>query len=485
MADTRERSGADERTPTGATVTEAVRARLAEGLDRRTHVPIEAHASVPEPDDRDDPLALLTAQDTKRLPLLVPIRHARMGATPFTFYRGAAAVMASDLARVGSTGLRVQLCGDAHLMNFGVFKGPDRRLVFDLNDFDETLPGPFEWDLKRLVASVTIAGRNNDLSAKQIRSVTRAASRGYRTALRTMLTKSPLDLHYFRIEIADLDADGEPLHKRARKAIEKAASKDSMRALVKLTEVVDGRRRIMADPPLIIPLTERLEGDADELRAMYDRYRSTLAPHRSAVLDGYRFVDIAHKVVGVGSVGTRCLIALFESDDGSPLFLQLKEATQSVLEPYAGRSEYARPGERVVRGQRLMQTAGDILLGWAHLDRPGDDPLEFYFRQLWDGKGSADVDRMGPKRLKRYASACGATLALAHARTGDGAAIAGYLGEWCDDGDAQPAGRGLRGRDVDDVFVEFAERYADLNEGDHAAHAAAIAAGTIAAAETV
>ena len=458
-------------------LTSAVRERVRVGESARDSVPLESHAELATGDDRPDPVGLLAAQDEHRLASLVPIRHARMRVTPFTFYRGGAAIMASDLSRGPSTDLRVQLCGDAHLSNFGVFNGADRRLVFDINDFDETSPGPFEWDLKRLVASVTIAGRNNDLTAKQIRSASRAVTKGYREVLAATLMRSPLDVHYFRIEVESLLAQDEKLQKlaqdeklqkRSREAIEKATRKDSMRALEKLTEVVDGKRRIVANPPLIVPLVDAVPDDRIEhLRDFYARYRASLAPHRAAVLDRYRVVDVAHKIVGVGSVGTRCLIVLLESDQGAPLFLQFKEATTSVLEPYAGSSGFERAGERVVRGQRLMQSTGDILLGWSHIDSEEGRTHDFYFRQLWDGKGSAEVDQMGPKRLKSYAWYCGGTLALAHARTGDGAAIHGYLG--LDD-------------TADHVFAEFGERYADLNEQDHGAHEQAIASGRVEAA---
>jgi uncharacterized protein (DUF2252 family) len=448
-------------------LTAAVQDRVRAGADRRRDVPLEAHAEVDAGEGRPDPIELLVAQDETRLAGLVPIRHGRMSVSPFTFYRGGAAIMASDLSRGASTDLRVQLCGDAHLSNFGLFNGADRRLVFDLNDFDETSPGPFEWDLKRLAASVNIAGRNNDLSDKQIRKATRAAVRGYRDVLAEILTASPLDRRYYRVEVETLIADDEKLRKRSRKAIEKATRKDSMRALEKLTGLVDGERRIIDDPPLIVPLRNHIDDiDRERLRDFFERYRASLAPHRAAVLDRYHVVDIAHKVVGVGSVGTRCLIVLLECDEGAPLFLQFKEAVASVLEPYAGPCGYETAGERVVRGQRLMQATGDILLGWARIPTREGRDVDFYFRQLWDGKGSVEVDQMGPKRLRHYAWHCGGTLALAHARTGDGAAIHGYLGD---------------GRDADDVFTEFAERYADLNERDHVAHQRAIESGRIAA----
>ncbi len=447
-----------------SSLTPRVRERVEAGRARRDSVPLESHAEL-DAIGRPDPVDLLVAQDEHRVQALVPIRHARMRVTPFTFFRGGAAIMASDLSRSAPTDLRVQLCGDAHLSNFGVFNGADRRLVFDLNDFDETSPGPFEWDLKRLAASVTIAGRNNDLSPKQTRAATRAAVRGYRDTLAGALPVSPLDVHYYAIEVETLLAENEKLRKRSGTAIEKATRKDSLRALQKLTEVVDGERRIIARPPLIVPLTDRIdEIGVTRVREFFERYRASLPPERAAVVDRYRFVDMAHKVVGVGSVGTRCLIVLLESDQGAPLFLQFKEATQSVLEPYAGPCGYERAGERVVRGQRLMQSTGDVLLGWSHIDNVHGRTVDFYFRQLWDGKGSAEVDQMGPKRLKNYAWHCGGALALAHARTGDGAAIWGYLGD---------------DRTADDIFADFAELYADLNEGDHAAHERAIKAGRV------
>ncbi len=438
--------------------------RVEEGRSRRTVVPLEDLASVDTSADRPDPVSILVEQDATRLQELVPIRHGRMRVTPFTFYRGAAAVMASDLSRTDSTDLRVQLCGDAHLSNFGAFNGPDRRLVFDLNDFDETSPGPFEWDLKRLAASVTIAGRNNDLTDKQIRSATRASVRRYREVIHRAAELSPLDVHYLRIEVDSLlaERDGKT-GKQARAAVSKARSKTSLRAFEKLTEVVDGERRIVADPPVVTRLDDRLETERDQFADFLRRYQATLPPHRAAVLDRYRFVDVARKIVGVGSVGTRCMILLLESDRGAPLFLQFKEATRSVLEPYAGDSGFEQAGERVVRGQRLLQAAGDILLGWSRYEHDGQT-VDFYFRQLWDGKGSIDVDALGPKPLKIYAGHCGAALALAHARTGDAAMLGGYLGT-----DSA----------ADHALADFGEAYADLNVGDHAAHDAAIRSGRV------
>ena len=438
-------------------------ARYEVGRSQRGQVPLEAHSELPPVDGRADPVGLLVAQDQARIPDLVPVRHGRMNATAFTFYRGTAAVMASDLSKTPTTPLRVQLCGDAHLSNFGIFNGPDRRLIFDLNDFDETLPGPFEWDVKRLAASVTIAGRNNELSGKKIARATRASIEGYRETLAVAAELSPLDLYYFRLEIGPLVEDQEDkARKRSKRAIEKASRKTSLRAFDKLTEVVDGRRLIVDDPPLITRVADQFE--SDELVTFLGAYLSTLPPHRAALLSRYRPVDLAHKVVGVGSVGTRCLIMLLASGDGDPLFLQFKEATASVLEPYLGPSGLKQAGERVVRGQRLMQATGDVLLGWSRYGNDADGSKDFYFRQLWDGKASVDVDEMGPKRLRRYARYCGSVLAVAHARSGDAAAISGYLGT---------------DETFDHAVTEFAEGYADITERDHSSHVAAINSGRL------
>ena len=443
------------------------RDRYAAGLAHRSEVPLGAHATVPTEDRRADPLELLTAQDEMRQPDLVPIRHGRMGATPFTFYRGAAAVMAADLSLTPTTDLRVQLCGDAHLSNFGIFKSPDRRMVFDLNDFDETTPGPFEWDLKRLAASITVAGRDNGISPTKTARSTRAAVRGYRETIVRAAAMSPLEVHYHRLEVNDIvERLGEKRPKSREKALAKAHRKDSMRALDKLTEVVGDRRVIVPDPPVITRVDELLEhAERDNLVRFLHDYVATLPPHRRVLFEHYRYIDMAHKVVGVGSVGTRCLVLLTESGEGEPLFLQLKEATRSVLEPYVGASGFEQAGERVVRGQQLMQSTGDVFLGWARY-RSGDGRrLDFYFRQLWDGKGSAEIEDMGGGRLTRYAWFCGATLALAHARSSDAALLAGYV-----DDEA-----------LDHALEEFASGYADLTERDHAAHRAAIHEGRIAA----
>ncbi|MGI9595929.1 MAG: DUF2252 domain-containing protein [Acidimicrobiales bacterium] len=390
-----------------------------------------------------------------------------MSATPFTFYRGAAAIMASDLSQTPTTDLEAQLCGDAHLANFGLFSGPDRRIVFDLNDFDETHPGPFEWDVKRLAASVAVAGRNNELSTKKTKRAVLAAVEGYRTALVDITERSPLDVHYWRLEldqVRDIVEDNKKQVSRIDKATKKAKKKNSLRALNKLTDIVDGRRVIVSEPPLIQRLDHLMEpNEAPLLNDFFDRYLASLPRYRRLLLDRYALIDIAHKVVGVGSVGTRCLIVLLESGDGEPLFLQFKEATDSVLEPYTKPSEF-EPGQRVVEGQRLTQTMGDIFLGWSHA-RVGDEPTRyFYFRQLWDGKGSADIEDFGAKTLRRYARLCGGVLALSHARSGDASMIAGYIG---------------KGETFDRAIASFAHDYADLTEQDHAAHLDAISSGKV------
>jgi uncharacterized protein (DUF2252 family) len=456
----------DEAITRNASMSRAERGAL--GLARRNDVPLESHAEAPQAADRADPIGILTEQDASRLPELVPIRHGRMSATAFTFYRGAAAVMAADLASTASSGLWVQLCGDAHLSNFGVFNGPDRRLVFDLNDFDETHPGPFEWDVKRLAASLVVAARNNEVGDKKARRAAASAAEGYRVAMQELAALDPLRLHYFRIEFDELlQRMRSDMRERSSRSADKARRKNSLKAIDRLTELVDGRRRIVDDPPLVTRL-EVLDGDPrDDVRQFFDAYLDTLPLARRRVVERYRVIDVARKVVGVGSVGTRCLIVLCQTGDDEPLFLQFKEATHSVLEPHLGASEFAQHGQRVVEGQRLMQAAGDVFLGWARFDSALiDRTVDFYFRQLWDGKGSAEVETMRGRHLRAYGGLCGRTLALAHARTGDAAAISGYLGD-----DAT----------FDDAIADFAERYADLNEADHVAHVAAIERGDIVA----
>ena len=444
------------------------RTRREAGASRRADVPIESHAEVPSSAQRRSALDTIVGQDDGRLPQLIPIRHGRMAASAFTFFRGAAAVLASDLSMVPSSNIRLQLCGDAHISNFGAFLGPDRRLVFDLNDFDETLPGPFEWDVKRLAASVMIACRHNGFIEADCVRTTRATVRGYRKQLADAEQRGPLELQYHRLEVEQLVS--ELSDKRSRKLASgnsaRAAKRNSLRAVAKLTHIVDGRRQIIDDPPLV----HRLDGillpeQLVELEEFFRRYVETLPTHRRHVLRHYAVVDVAHKIVGVGSVGTRCLIILLESGDGEPLVLQFKEAGASVLEPFCGASEYEFAGERVVEGQRMMQTMGDIFLGWSHYHGGivgGSN--DYYFRQLWDGKGSVDTSAATPNGMKVYARMCGAALAFAHACCGDASIIRGYMGD---------------DSTFDDVLTEFARTYADVNEADFTAHAAAIADGTI------
>ncbi len=442
--------------------------RYEAGRSQRDTLPLDAHAELVADAERADPLAVLAQQDGSRLPEYVPLRYGRMSATPFTFLRGAAAVMAGDLASGASTELRVELCGDAHLGNFRWYRAPDRELVFDLNDFDETLPGPFEWDVKRLAASVTVSARNNGLSRKDARAATGSAIRCYREFIAETSELSPLDLYYYRFEseaaLDHIERHGKKHRKWKKEVLSKAARKNSLRALDKLTEVVDGRRVIVPDPPLIVRVDEELAAaESGELTAFFNSYRDTLPLETRVLLDRFAPVDVARKVVGVGSVGTRCLILLLEAGDGTPLFLQFKQAVASVLEPYLGASVFEQSGQRVVEGQRLVQATSDVLLGWARFRGEEGQQIDFYFRQLWDGKGKIDVDELGPKRLAAFAGICGKTLAFAHARSGDGMMIHGYIDD----------------KSFDDIMVEFADRYADRTEADHALLSEAIDDGAI------
>jgi uncharacterized protein (DUF2252 family) len=397
--------------------------------------------------------------------------------SPFTFFRGAAYPMAADLAHGPRTGLHVQLCGDAHLSNFGVFAAPDRRLVFSVNDFDETLPGPFEWDVKRLVASFAVAGRDRGFDARQRQTITTTAARGYRQAMRGFAEMGNLDLWYARIEVEEFMEHARPQAtakeiKQAERNLAKAQSKDSIKALAKLTEIVDGEPRIVSDPPVIVPI-EEVVAAADRpgingfLQEVIDSYRRTLPTDRCRLLERFRYAHAARKVVGVGSVGTRAWIVLMLGrDSGDPLFLQAKEAEASVLEPFLGESTFANHGERVVEGQRLMQATSDIMLGWIRTTDPDGHPRDFYVRQLWDHKGSALVDTMTARAMTFYAELCGRTLAKAHARSGDAIAIASYLG---------------RGDRSDRALASFAETYADQNEHDYYALREAVASGRVTA----
>jgi len=432
-------------------------ARAAAGRERRDSVPLEALADLVVPAGRASALSILQAQDANRLQDLVPIRYGRMLATPFTFLRGSAAVMAADLVAGPRTDITVQLCGDAHLSNFGMFSSPERRLVFDINDFDETLPGPFEWDVKRLAASVVVAGRNNGFDKKTNRKLARATTAAYRETIAMASKMSPLDVFYYRLDVEELAKTLETAkseRRRLAKTRKKSAKKNSLGALAKLTDVVDGRRVIVSNPPLIVAMPdEQRRAEMTRIEGFFDEYRSTLHADRRLLMDRYSMTDIARKVVGVGSVGTRCLIALFESGDGEPLFLQIKEAAPSVLEEHLAPSAFDQEGHRVVDGQRKIQATPDALVGWARYEH-GDEPAtDFYVRQLWDGKASADVETMTAKVLRRYAKACGAALGRAHARSGDASMISGYLGD--DDTFDRAVGR-------------FAEAYADLTEQDYA-----------------
>ncbi len=446
--------------------------RVARGKAERAEVPRSVHGEWSAPPARRDPVELLEEQAASRVPELVPIRYGRMLVSPFTFYRGAAYLMAADLAGAQRTGLRVQLCGDAHLSNFGGFAAPDRRLVFDVNDFDETLPGPFEWDLKRLVASFAAAGRDLGFPVKERRGVNLAVTRAYRDQMRALASMNTLDLWYSRVDAEPLLAEfrGAASAKRRKlmeKNIAKTRAKDSLRAFSKLTTVVDGEPRIISDPPLIVPIEDLAGGqDVEEFaRAVNRGYRRTLQGDRKQLLERFRYVHGARKVVGVGSVGTRAWIMLMVGrDNDDPLFLQLKEAQPSVLEPFLGKSQYANHGQRVVEGQRLMQAASDIMLGWHRVTGLDGVKRDFYFRQLWDEKGSAIIEGMKPRELSAYGEICGRTLARAHARSGDAVTITAYLGT----SDA-----------LDQALADFAELYADQNELDYAALTTAVKTGRI------
>lgn len=482
--------------------------RQARGADAREKTPLERHLGWTPPAGRFDPVALLEEQNRTREPDLVPVRHGRMAVSPFTFYRGAAKIMAADLADTPTAGLDAQLCGDAHLSNFGGYASPERRLVFDLNDFDETLPGPVEYDVKRLVASFVIAGRNNGFTAERCAAAAGTAARRYRSAMTEFAAMGTMELWYTHIgedelkralatvaaaaSTTDPAAKGKAKNKgkgkgksakapspstpeddlaraarRAQKNLDKARTRDSLQALSKLGEFVDGRYRIRSQPPIVVPLrdfpTDLPVGNIEDvLRQQFRGYRASLEPDRRQVLEKFSYVDMARKVVGVGSVGTRAFIVLLEGrDQGDPLFLQVKEATRSVLEDHLPASRFANPGERVVRGQRMMQAASDIFLGWS---KGVEADRYYYWRQLRDMKTSAVVESMSPSTLNFYAGLCGWTLARAHARSGDVVALAAYLG-------------------TDDMFekamTDFAVRYADQNEQDYQAFTAAIDSGRL------
>ncbi len=450
----------------------SLRERAARGKAERAEIPRSVHGEWSPSPARRDPIELLEEQAASRVPELVPIRYGRMLVSPFTFYRGAAYLMAADLAESKRTGLRVQLCGDAHLSNLGGFAAPDRRLVFDINDFDETLPGPFEWDLKRLVASFAVAARDLGFPRDQRRAVNLAVTRAYRDAMRDLASMKTFDLWYSRVDAEALIAQFQSAASaKRRKLMErnlaKTRAKDSLRAFSKLTTVVDGEPRIISDPPLIVPIEDLSDGrDIEEFaRAVNRGYRRTLQGDRKHLLERFRYVHAARKVVGVGSVGTRARIMLMVGrDNDDPLFLLLKEAQPSVLEPSLGTSEYASHGQRVVEGQRLMQAASDIMLGWHAVAGLDGVQRDFYFRQLWDEKGSVIIEGMNPKELAAYAEISGRTLARGHARSGDAVTISAYLGS----------------NDVmDQALADFAELYADQNELDYAALSTAVKTGQV------
>jgi uncharacterized protein (DUF2252 family) len=434
------------------------RARL--GVEARARVPVEAHAELVTT-ARLDPVQVVSEQAEFRVPELIPLRHARMGESPFTFYRGSAAVMAADLSRVPSSGITVQLCGDAHLSNFGMFASPDRRLVFDMNDFDETLRGPWEWDVKRLAASLAVAGRANGFSGAQIRKIVLAAVRRYQEAVAEFAELGNLEVWYARMEVAEewkrlSDRLDKGMNKRLAKTIKKAQGRDHRRSHAKLTELVDGERRIRGDAPTIVRLSD-LMSDVDgevvdtTVRDVLRRYVRSLSAERRDLARSFQVMDIARKVVGVGSVGPRCWIVLLGGRDaGDPLFLQVKEAQESVLSRYLG-SVRGNEGARVVTGQRRMQASTDIFLGWTHGVAPDGRKRDFYVRQLHDWKGSATVEAMIPRAMRLYGQLCAWTLARAHARSGDRIALAAYIGQ--DDQLAQ-------------AIAEFADSYADINEQD-------------------
>jgi uncharacterized protein (DUF2252 family) len=471
--------------------------RKAAGVEARDRTALSGHTKWEPAADRPDPVGLLEEQDRTREPDLVPVRHGRMMVSPFTFYRGAAKIMAADLEDTPVAGLETELCGDAHLSNFGLFASPERVLLFDVNDFDETLPGPFEWDVKRMAASFAIAGRNNGFSEADTRAATLASVRAYREAMASFAQMGTMDIWYAHLDEDELMSairtavtgtkkgakkkqkkqkkQAKMAQKQAEKTAAKAHTKDSMQALSKLAEQVDGKYRIVSQPPIVVPARDLVAADGmspDQVVSMihdqFRAYRATLQDDRRRLLEHFKVVDAARKVVGVGSVGTRAYIVLLQGrDERDPLFLQIKEATASVLEPYLGRSRYRQHGERVVQGQRMMQAASDIYLGWT---KGLDVRRHYYWRQLHDMKGSADPETMAPVGLTYYARICGWTLARAHARSGDPVALAAYLGT----SDA-----------FDKSITDFSQRYADQNERDYQEFVNAVKSGRLEAVEGV
>lgn len=449
--------------------------RAARGKAARSEVSRSDHAAWEPPHDRRDPLDVLAQQAATRVAELVPIRYGRMHASPFAFFRGSAAVMASDLATTPTSGARVQLCGDAHLANFGGFAAPDRQLVFDLNDFDETVRGPWEWDVKRLAASVAVAGRERGFDDRERRAAVLATAHAYRSAMRRFAQMPHLEVWYARLDVAGIlerwrGQTTRRQAKRFKQNVARARTKDSLRALSQLAERSDGQLRIVGDPPLIVPVEELLpDGHGrsveDEVQSLLTSYRRSLSGGGRSLLERYRYVHSARKVVGIGSVGTRAwIVLLLGHDDRDPLFLQLKEAGPSVFEPFAGDSRFSNHGRRVVEGQWLMQAASDVCLGWISATGIDGRRRDFYVRQLWDWKRSADIERMAPSGMGTYGQVCGWTLARAHARSGDADAIAAYLGS---------------SDTFDRAIADFAEAYAAQNERDHAALVAAVKTGDL------
>jgi uncharacterized protein (DUF2252 family) len=450
--------------------------RAARGRAARADIPRSAHAQWEPPPNRPDPVELLEAQARTRLPELIPVRYGRMLVSPFTFFRGAAYVMAADLADGPRTGLVAQLCGDAHLCNFGIFAAPDRRSIFSINDFDETLPGPFEWDVKRLAASFAVAGRYRGFDAESRRAVVMATAGEYRRAMARFAAMGSLDVWYVRLDVElMLERFAAELTLKQTRRLEAEVShlhtKDNLRALGRLCGSVDGELRIVGRPPLVTPIEDVLPGAEqahleDTVRRMLYTYRDSLPHDRQKLIDNYRYVHAARKVVGVGSVGTRAWVLLMLGrDEDDPLFLQFKEAQPSVLEPFLGKNEFAQHGQRVVEGQRMMQMASDIMLGWERIVTIDGQARDFYIRQLWDAKGSAEIELMDPSGMAAYGVVCGWTLAKAHARSGDRIAIASYLGA---------------GDSFDRAMASFAEAYADQNERDYEALRTAAASGRVA-----
>jgi uncharacterized protein (DUF2252 family) len=469
----RTRTGKD---PAAAPKQPSVAERVERGRGARTGAPRSAHGRDGLDTGHRDPVDVLGAQDAARVPELVPIRYGRMAVSPFAFYRGAAALMAHDLVGTPVSGIDAQICGDAHLSNFGFFGSPERRLVFDINDFDETLRGPWEWDVKRLVTSLEVAGRDAGFPDRDRQRILRAATREYQRAMRAFAAMPTLEVWYAHTDVEAIlqryESEMAPVRRRRLdKGLAKARTRDNLGALRRFATEGEGGLRLLADPPIVVPVRDLFPDVAartDLEQGIYDMlrgYRASLAPERRALYDQYRHVDVARKVVGVGSVGTRSyMILMLGRDADDPLFLQAKEAGASVLEPFLGAAEQTNHGERVVVGQRLMQSVGDILLGWQRVSGIDGQERDFYVRQLRDWKGSVEVEQMVPAGMRVYAEVCGWTLARAHARTGDRIAIAAYLGS---------------SQTFSDAVADFACGYADRNERDHATLLQAIASGRV------